>query len=143
VASTVDGVVQLETYYGKYLPQLLVTVLAPVGILVYLWSLDPPLAVATCMTCAPAIIRVKRLPRWNTVSRPCLAGGSTCWNSQNPAAGINGSKPRQRALNATGDVTRGGGGHLAPTANSGFRSPEPRPRADHRELLSERRGPAM
>ena len=34
-----------ETYYGKYLPQLLVTVLAPIGILIYLWSLDPPLAV--------------------------------------------------------------------------------------------------
>src|SRR5215510_12016254 len=45
VASAVDGVEQLETYYGKYLPQLLVTVLAPIGILVYLWSLDPPLAV--------------------------------------------------------------------------------------------------
>ena len=45
VASAVDGVEQLETSYGKYLPQLLVTVLAPVGILVYLWSLDPPLAV--------------------------------------------------------------------------------------------------
>jgi ABC-type multidrug transport system fused ATPase/permease subunit len=44
VASAVDGVEQLETYYGKYLPQLLVTVLAPIGILVYLWSLDPPLA---------------------------------------------------------------------------------------------------
>ena len=31
VASAVDGVEQLETYYGKYLPQLLVTVLAPIG----------------------------------------------------------------------------------------------------------------
>ena len=45
VASAVDGVEQLETYYGKYLPQLLVTMLAPIGILIYLWSLDPPLAV--------------------------------------------------------------------------------------------------
>ena len=45
MASAVDGVEQLETYYGKYLPQLLVTVLAPIGILIYLWSLDPPLAV--------------------------------------------------------------------------------------------------
>jgi ABC-type multidrug transport system fused ATPase/permease subunit len=44
VASAVDGVEQLETYYGKYLPQLLVTLLAPIGILIYLWSLDPPLA---------------------------------------------------------------------------------------------------
>ncbi len=33
MASAVDGVEQLETYYGKYLPQLLVTVLAPVGTL--------------------------------------------------------------------------------------------------------------
>jgi ABC-type transport system involved in cytochrome bd biosynthesis fused ATPase/permease subunit len=44
VASAVDGVESLETYYGKYLPQFLVTIGAPVGILVYLWSLDPPLA---------------------------------------------------------------------------------------------------
>ena len=35
VASAVDGVEQLETYYGKYLPQLLVTVLAPIGMLLY------------------------------------------------------------------------------------------------------------
>ena len=40
VASAVDGVEQLETYYGKYLPQLLVTMLAPIGILIYLWSLS-------------------------------------------------------------------------------------------------------
>jgi ABC-type multidrug transport system fused ATPase/permease subunit len=45
VASAVDGVEALETYYGKYLPQLAVTVLAPIGILAYLWSLDPPLAI--------------------------------------------------------------------------------------------------
>ena len=36
VASAVDGVEQLETYYGKYLPQLLVTILASIGILIYL-----------------------------------------------------------------------------------------------------------
>src|SRR5262245_63209008 len=45
VASAVDGVEQLETYYGKYLPQLLVTVLAPIGILIYMWSLAKTLAV--------------------------------------------------------------------------------------------------
>src|SRR5438067_7309532 len=44
VASAVDGVESLETYYGKYLPQLVVTLLAPIGILIYLWSLYPPLA---------------------------------------------------------------------------------------------------
>ncbi len=45
VASAVDGVESLETYYGKYLPQLAVTLLAPFGIVAYLWSLDPPLAI--------------------------------------------------------------------------------------------------
>src|SRR5438309_1709972 len=45
VASAVDGVEHLETYYGKYLPQLIVTIVAPIGILIYLWSLDPPIAV--------------------------------------------------------------------------------------------------
>jgi ABC-type multidrug transport system fused ATPase/permease subunit len=45
VASAVDGVEHLEVYYGKYLPQLLVTIFAPIGILVYLWTLDPPIAV--------------------------------------------------------------------------------------------------
>lgn len=45
VASAVDGVESLETYYGKYLPQLVVTLVAPIGILVFLWTLDPPLAV--------------------------------------------------------------------------------------------------
>jgi len=45
VASAVDGVEALEIYYGKYLPQLIVTVVAPIGILIYLWTLDPPLAI--------------------------------------------------------------------------------------------------
>ncbi len=45
VASAVDGVESLETYYGRYLPQLAVTVIAPIGIVLYLWTLDPPLAI--------------------------------------------------------------------------------------------------
>src|SRR4030095_1256850 len=45
VASAVDGVEHLETYYGKYLPQLIVTIVAPIGILIYLWYLDPPIAI--------------------------------------------------------------------------------------------------
>jgi ABC-type transport system involved in cytochrome bd biosynthesis fused ATPase/permease subunit len=44
VASAVDGVESLETYYGRYLPQLAVTMIAPIGIVIYLWMLDPPLA---------------------------------------------------------------------------------------------------
>jgi ABC-type multidrug transport system fused ATPase/permease subunit len=45
VASAVDGVESLETYYGRYLPQFIVTIVAPIGIVAYLWTLDPPLAV--------------------------------------------------------------------------------------------------
>lgn len=45
VAAAVDGVEALETYYGRYLPQFIVTLVAPVGIVAYLWTLDPPLAV--------------------------------------------------------------------------------------------------
>src|SRR5581483_4069440 len=45
VASAVDGVEALEVYYGKYLPQVLIALLAPVGIFLYLWTLQPVLAV--------------------------------------------------------------------------------------------------
>ena len=45
VASAVDGVEHLEVYYGKYFPQLLVTVIAPIGILGYFWTLDPAIAI--------------------------------------------------------------------------------------------------
>ena len=45
VASAVDGVEQLETYYGKYLPQLLVTVLTPLASSCICGRFDPPLAV--------------------------------------------------------------------------------------------------
>jgi ABC-type multidrug transport system fused ATPase/permease subunit len=45
VASAVDGVESLETYYGRYLPQFIVTIVAPIGIVIYLWTLDPPFAV--------------------------------------------------------------------------------------------------
>lgn len=56
VASAVDGVEALETYYGKYLPQLIVTILAPMGILVYLWSLDPPVALVMAVFLPMALL---------------------------------------------------------------------------------------
>ena len=40
----IDGVEQLETYFGQYLPQLCVAALAPIGIFTFMAFLDLPLA---------------------------------------------------------------------------------------------------
>ena len=40
----IDGVEQLETYFGQYLPQLFVAALAPLGIFAFMAFLDLPLA---------------------------------------------------------------------------------------------------
>ena len=56
VAHAVDGVESLEIYFGKYLPQLIVTVVAPVGILIYLWTLHPAIALTLGVTFPLAFI---------------------------------------------------------------------------------------
>jgi ATP-binding cassette subfamily C protein CydCD len=48
ISSMVDGVEQLETYFGQYLPQLFVAALTPVGIFIFVAYLD--LTVAAVMT---------------------------------------------------------------------------------------------
>lgn len=51
LARAVDGVEALEVYYGRYLPQLVVTLLAPVGIMAFLFTLHPvlPAILAGCI----------------------------------------------------------------------------------------------
>ncbi|MEM9683104.1 MAG: ABC transporter ATP-binding protein, partial [Pseudomonadota bacterium] len=44
ITSMVDGVEQLETYFGRYLPQLFVAALTPVGIFIFVAFLDMPVA---------------------------------------------------------------------------------------------------
>ncbi|MCH8154013.1 MAG: thiol reductant ABC exporter subunit CydC [Proteobacteria bacterium] len=44
IASMVDGVEQLETYFGQYLPQLIVAALLPPGIFLFVGFLDLPVA---------------------------------------------------------------------------------------------------
>jgi len=44
ILSLVDGVEQLETYFGQYLPQLFVAVLTPIGIFCFVAFLDLPVA---------------------------------------------------------------------------------------------------
>ncbi len=60
ILSVVDGVEQLETYFGEFLPQVLVAVLTPLAIFCFVAFLDLPVAVvlvaATLVTLlAPAI----------------------------------------------------------------------------------------
>ncbi|HEX2035299.1 MAG TPA: thiol reductant ABC exporter subunit CydC [Chloroflexota bacterium] len=60
--NTVDAVEQLETYYGRYLPQLVVAAVAPVGIFVFMAILDLPsalifLAFALLTLLAPTFFR--------------------------------------------------------------------------------------
>ncbi len=44
ITSMVDGVEQLETYFGQYLPQLFVATLTPIGIFLFVMFLDLPVA---------------------------------------------------------------------------------------------------
>jgi ABC-type multidrug transport system fused ATPase/permease subunit len=62
VAHAVDGVEALEVYFGKYLPQLFVATLAPIGILIFLWTLHPAIALVLAVAfplafLAPAIFQ--------------------------------------------------------------------------------------
>ena len=44
ILSIIDGVEQLETYFGRYLPQVLVALLMPLGIFAFVAVLDLPIA---------------------------------------------------------------------------------------------------
>ena len=44
LVSLVEGVDQLETYFGEYIPQMAVAALTPIGIFVFMAFLDPPTA---------------------------------------------------------------------------------------------------
>ena len=55
VLSLVDGVEQLETYFGKYLPQLLVSAITPVLIFVFVAFLDLPVAITLLVAALVAL----------------------------------------------------------------------------------------
>ncbi len=68
LVSLVEGIDQLETYYGEYLPQMAVAALTPIGIFVFMAFLDVPtaavyLAFALFTLVAPLIFH-----RWNASS---------------------------------------------------------------------------
>ena len=49
ILAVVDGVEQLETYFGEFLPQLLIAVLTPIGIFCFVAWLDLPVATVLLM----------------------------------------------------------------------------------------------
>ena len=63
--SMVDGVEQLETFFGQYLPQLFTAVLTPIGIFVYLAYLDLPMALIALGFSVLTILAPAAFHRWN------------------------------------------------------------------------------
>ncbi len=63
--SVVDGVEQLETFFGQYLPQLFTAVLTPIGIFVYLAYLDIPMAFIALGFSVLTIFAPALFHRWN------------------------------------------------------------------------------
>jgi len=63
--SVVDGVEQLETFFGQYLPQLFTAVLTPIGIFIYLAYLDLPMALIALAFSVVTIFAPALFHRWN------------------------------------------------------------------------------
>lgn len=64
----VDGVEQLETFFGQYLVQLFTAALTPIGIFVYLMFLDVPTAVVALIFAALTLIAPSLFHKWNSSS---------------------------------------------------------------------------
>ena len=65
IASMVDGVEQLETYFGQYLPQLFVATLTPIGIFAFVVFLDPPVALVLTAFALITLIAPQAFHRWD------------------------------------------------------------------------------
>jgi ATP-binding cassette subfamily B protein len=60
----IDGVTQLETFFGRYVPQLFVSALAPLLILAFGWWLDPAIALIL-LAAALAALGLPALLHWH------------------------------------------------------------------------------
>ena len=65
ITSLVDGVEQLETYFGRYLPQLFVAALTPVGIFVFVAFLDMPVAAVMTAFALFTLAAPQAFHRWD------------------------------------------------------------------------------
>lgn len=64
----VDGVEQLETFFGQYLVQLFTAALAPIGIFFYLVFLDIPTALVALLFAILTLLLPALFHRWNSSS---------------------------------------------------------------------------
>ena len=60
MVSVVDGVEQLETYFGQFLPQVVIALMTPIAIFAFVAFLDLPVALVLLGT---ASLRLPRQPR--------------------------------------------------------------------------------
>jgi ATP-binding cassette subfamily B protein len=68
VLSLVDGVEQLETFFGQYLPQFFVALLTPVGVFVFMAFLDLPTASIFLLSAIAALFLPALFHKWNSKS---------------------------------------------------------------------------
>ena len=61
----IDGVEQLETYFGQYIPQLCVALLTPIGIFIFVAFLDLPLAFTLLGFALFSLIAPTAFHRWD------------------------------------------------------------------------------
>ena len=66
ILSIVDGVEQLETYFGRYLPQIVVAFLMPLGIFAFVAFLDLPIAAVFLGFALVTLILPMAFHRWNS-----------------------------------------------------------------------------
>jgi len=68
ILSLVDGVEQLETYFGRYLPQLTVSVLTPVAIFVFAAFIDLPVALVFLVAALITLLAPSLFHRWDAAA---------------------------------------------------------------------------
>ena len=66
ILSIIDGVEQLETYFGRYLPQILVAFLMPIGIFLFVAFLDLPIALILLGFALVTLFLPMAFHRWNS-----------------------------------------------------------------------------
>ena len=66
ILSIVDGVEQLETYFGRYLPQIVVAFLMPLGIFAFVAFLDLPIAAVLMGFALVTLFLPMAFHRWNS-----------------------------------------------------------------------------
>ena len=68
LVSLVEGVDQLETYYGEYIPQMAVAALTPIGIFIFMAFLDVPTAAIYLGFALFTLVAPLVFHHWNAVS---------------------------------------------------------------------------